>query len=88
MEEFWQLFSYKIPRKTPSPGYYLALLGAGGAAIILAATATRARCIVHRKRLRQELSEKAIKIIGRTQFTRLAGAIVVRDGEAKQLVGE
>ena len=49
VEEFWQLFSYKKYRKRRRLVLFSALLGAGGRLLFLAATATRARCIVHRK---------------------------------------
>jgi len=92
VEEFWQLFSYKNTQKNAVAWVlFSALLGAGGAAYYFWPQPQQGPDVLSiEKRLRQELSEKAIKkLLAEPSFTPgWQEQLWSEMAEAKQLVGE
>lgn len=92
VEEFWQLFSYKNTQKNAVAWVlFSALLGAGGAAYYFWPEPQQGPDVLSiEKRLRQELSEKAIKkLLAEPSFTPgWQEQLWSEMAEAKQLVGE
>ncbi len=92
VEEFWQLFSYKNTQKNAVAWIlFSALLGAGGAAYYFWPQPQQGPDVLSiEKRLRQELSEKAIKkLLAEPTFTPgWQEQLWSEMAEAKQLVGE